>query len=822
MKNRIISKILTCILATAIVISGSFFINKNYVYGDTTIPSTFFVNGSMYQSSITSLYGNTYQIPEWLYNQRFNITQNGYSWAEVYDMWFDIVNEDLLTTSRLRNLENLYKISNSYLPTDVSDTVGGALGSMVGGTATGNTSKVLKKWLGFIGVLTINTIIVNTILDLGKKVFNSLVNTEKNYDVNAKEWKDLGSNGDYSLYQNYYKGLNGTDYNTGTTTNSAIYNNSNNKITDIVNNNQHYVTNYTYDLNNNNYDFTTDDGYQYKLFNATKYVEIQSLINGVSNTYYQYFKLPNGDNSYNLTEDEIHGLKTDFSVSNYNYVAESEYLRGLYHFNGDYDNSAYYTTGYISSSFIQKINNYVYVNEIWDTAGYLDLTNITSSNYLFKASPKNYINLGFRLMPSFFNNFNMVIKYYDTNNNLITKEYGIQINDIDTYVNKTGSSSLTTTNNGNQSENILDVVSKTSEYSAIQRCQTVGGSSRGTYVENDTWHCACAIDIYNSTENSNTNYNYTQWFLKTDIEKNYIGQGTKLNYNAWNNIQIFTDNKNNKDQINININGSTITSSNYDKSKELLVYFTGDNYMLIDELFFYRSSESIFKGERILLPRDTNLTYILPNNVKFNNNTILLKTKNTIGNYQIGGVRPTVANFGDVYISVNELGIIDSIQQYSLGNWVSIDGAIYSEYLGKFVGLIGYSIYSGDNQYKDIEVQDVKDISSLGSWLSESLNSIKTTIEDGFNALNEKIDKLLHNDTSVEQDVFNKVNEIEDIQSQLDEEEILDTDTQLQDYATGVSQLATATNGIFTALDDNNLQILYIAPICILLLRLII
>lgn len=121
-----------------------------------------------------------------------------------------------------------------------------------------------------------------------------------------------------------------------------------------------YITNYTYNIDDHSYTVNTYDT-TYNIDNRT-YVTNNYTWNikyNITNTYvtyigsndnYQkeyefYYELPDGRSSADLTADEVAALSLQFADTiNYTRAATDTNLRALYHFDGDTDDSGYFST----------------------------------------------------------------------------------------------------------------------------------------------------------------------------------------------------------------------------------------------------------------------------------------------------------------------------------------------------------------------------------------------------------------------------------------------------------------------------------------------
>lgn len=99
---------------------------------------------------------------------------------------------------------------------------------------------------------------------------------------------------------------------------------------------------YQYDITNNTYNYYTWN-ISYNITNT--YVTYIGSNQGFQEEYEYYYELPDGRSSADLTADEIAGISFQFAdVVNYARSATDTTLRALYHFDGDTDDSGYFST----------------------------------------------------------------------------------------------------------------------------------------------------------------------------------------------------------------------------------------------------------------------------------------------------------------------------------------------------------------------------------------------------------------------------------------------------------------------------------------------
>ena len=151
-------------------------------------------------------------------------------------------------------------------------------------------------------------------------------NTNINYNGGNKNYY---TNNDYSSTNNY-----------------SVFNSSTNNI-NYTYNNQHY--NYT--VNNMFYNYVTNE-YTFNITNNQNITYINNynnttIISPSGQSQKLYYKLPDGSNSLNLTEEQAKkGYKTSLHVASYSNGFDDDDLNFLFHFDGTEYDSAYPISDY--------------------------------------------------------------------------------------------------------------------------------------------------------------------------------------------------------------------------------------------------------------------------------------------------------------------------------------------------------------------------------------------------------------------------------------------------------------------------------------------
>ena len=102
------------------------------------------------------------------------------------------------------------------------------------------------------------------------------------------------------------------------------------------------VYNTVYNTTNNYYEYNY---YTYNIsYNITNtYVTYIGSTAEYTDPYEYYFELPDGRSSADMTPEEVEGISLAFDVCNYDRVATDTHTRSLYHFDGDWKDSSYYS-----------------------------------------------------------------------------------------------------------------------------------------------------------------------------------------------------------------------------------------------------------------------------------------------------------------------------------------------------------------------------------------------------------------------------------------------------------------------------------------------
>lgn len=193
----------------------------------------------------------------------------------------------------------------------------------------------------------------------------------KIYDKVAESYKSDVSSAPTSTPGYYYYQGSTTNNTSSTTNNYKVFQDMSNYTTNNYNyqwynpitNNYNYTNNYQYSYEYNTYYYNqTINNYQYDYYyidnstHVTYYiVQTDTSTNQQEDYIYDmYYQLPDGRNSYTLQEADVWGSYLLYNSSRYNLVAEDDgKTLGLWHFDGDLEDSSYWKNGVGSSTNLQ-------------------------------------------------------------------------------------------------------------------------------------------------------------------------------------------------------------------------------------------------------------------------------------------------------------------------------------------------------------------------------------------------------------------------------------------------------------------------------------
>lgn len=422
----------------------------------------------------------------------------------------------------------------------------------------------------------------NLFLDTLKQAYKN--DSDRNFASVNTYLSDLLNNGSN---KNYYSDNNYTNYNNYSITNTT------NKYDTINNTYYDYINNISYNYNNTNYNYEINN-YTYNtykneyVFNTTNNQTI-TYINNYNNTtiidnsvsHNLYYRLPDGSNSLNLTEETaLNGYKTSLSVASYSNTYDSDNLEFLYHFDGNEYNSAYPKE--VNLSFAPNSVEYI-------SSANFDQALVLSENVNINIDKSNLF-YSFRLNPRMQDKF--ILKINDT-------QIASRVSQIETTydfvewtqtTSTTDKSSFTLTFAGRSNYSCPYV----NGYNSNRLSAIKNGTSDGTY---DLYDITC---LYTSNSNNISTTNQRTYNIINN--KLYLDDGTRyLNYNQWNYVSILLDGS-------VYINGID-TGIDINNSINLNISIEQDGISYIDELSGFNVNRSTTSPS---IPYDTNLAYILP------------------------------------------------------------------------------------------------------------------------------------------------------------------------------------------------------------------
>ena len=426
----------------------------------------------------------------------------------------------------------------------------------------------------------------NLFLDSLKQAYKN--DNDKTFATVQTYLTDLLNNGSN---KNYYTS---NDY---TTNNNYSITNTTNKYDTVNNQYYEYINNVSYTYNNNNYNYeinnytynTYTNEYTFNTTNNYNFTYINNYNNTTiidnSGTQNLYYKLPDGSNSLNLTEEEaLKGYKTSLSVASYSNTYDSADLEFLYHFDNNEYNAAYPKPVNLSIS----PNSVEYIS-----SGNFNQALVISENVSLTVD-KSDLFYSFRINPRIQDKFKLIIN---------GTEIAFRQSQIETtydYVEWTQKST-----SGDNSA--FTYVSRTTNHNPS--CSSVSGYSGTRLYVNPIGTITMGSSTYTQYEyaclyKSNTNVTTTTTQRTYNIINNklYLDTGTRyLNYNQWNYISILLDGS-------VYINGID-TGIDINNSRNLNISIEQDGVSYIDELSGFNVNRSTTSPS---IPYDTNLAYVLP------------------------------------------------------------------------------------------------------------------------------------------------------------------------------------------------------------------
>lgn len=480
---------------------------------------------------------------------------------------------------------------------------------------------------------------------------NALKNdSDRNYAELQTYLTDLLNNGSN---KNYYTNSDKSNYNNYSVLNTqSIYNSTTNNYNETINKLNYTYNNTTYNYDIDNYTYNTyTNNYTFHTVNNNNITYINNYNNTTivdnSNTYNLYYRLPDGSDSFNMTEEEaLKGYKTSLSVGSYSNTYDSDNLQFLYHLDGNQYNIAYpkEVNLTINPNSVEYINSANF-NQSLILSENVDI-NIDKSNlyYSFRLNPR--INDKFEL----YINDTLIAKRtskLDTTFGYVEWEQNTTYkNDVFNYTFTTDSSYVTCPN--------ID--------GYTHKSTNVGGTSPNKQVS-----CLYQSDSNQSTTNQRT-YNIIN-------KKLYLDEGSRyLNYNQYNFISISLNGD-------VYINGID-TNIDINNNKYLHIKINQDGLTYFDELAGFNVNRSF---ESPSLPYDTNLTYILPSveYEKVPGSSIIKFIPESNGDYGhlLSNAQIKYLTDNDIYLDTSKYSLYYKYADGTVNAYAYLDNNYYIDYL---------------------------------------------------------------------------------------------------------------------------------------------
>ncbi len=421
---------------------------------------------------------------------------------------------------------------------------------------------------------------------------------KQNIEVYASSLLKNGGN------RNYYDG-NGDNPIYNTTTNYPVFDKNSNTFKYTYNdiNYNYNINNFNYNIINNNYTFNTTNNYHFTYinnFNST------TIINPNGQTQSLYYMLPDGSNSFNLTEEQAKkGYKTSLNVASYDSSYDDDDLLFLYHFDGNQYNSSYSdnTRLLIEPNSVEYINS---SNPNFNQA--LVLTSPLDSNSF------NYINLFNDNLKDSFITFRIYPQVGDLLSLWLNQVNILNVKSvINTKYDYVEWQQTTNTSSSSTNSNIITVTTTRTVDSGLHpacssivpQLDLVGKVSSALLSSKDgkdTYSLTCAYksNLTSNMSGSSSTNQRTYNIINNKLYEDSLN--SLININQWNYISY---NSSNGD---LYINGVK-SNINVPYKRTLQLAFRGDSHIFIDELSGFKTARSNTPPS---IPFDSNITYFLP------------------------------------------------------------------------------------------------------------------------------------------------------------------------------------------------------------------
>lgn len=173
------------------------------------------------------------------------------------------------------------------------------------------------------------------------------------------------------------------------------------------------------------------------------------------------------------------------------------------------------------------------------------------------------------------------------------------------------------------------------------------------------------------------------------------------------------------------------------------------------------------------------------------NNQILIQSIIPVSSWKIGGYRPSNPYYGDVYINVDDMGYITSVQQFNSIEWIEVKAGLYNIYLNKWLDAIGFNIFNYNWEYVDYKynVYGISDNNGLFNqlfiFLSDKFDNVVTAIKNimfGNNISETQVNNNVDVNNNNNDNLKNSIDSVIDIEDSLNDDmnnalEDIDTDS---------------------------------------------
>lgn len=207
---------------------------------------------------------------------------------------------------------------------------------------------------------------------------------------------------DYSHHDHFHTEENTTVYDYSTDIEKQIIDER--TFTDLSTNTEYEIEEFYYDSSRQTYDMRVSDSYNTYDYSVTYNVAYTSVTyigasEEFNETYIYYFELPDGRSSADLTVEDLEQLSLNFDVVNYGVSCDDGSLRSLYHFDGDVEDTSYWTN-YTSFEWLENASITYLESNAFNGCLYMD-----ELAHSFKISLPNNLAAG---------DFSILFRYYQS------------------------------------------------------------------------------------------------------------------------------------------------------------------------------------------------------------------------------------------------------------------------------------------------------------------------------------------------------------------------------------------------------------------------